>query len=29
MPGYTVTKARLFDMFPQTGHSEVLVLAQR
>lgn len=29
MPGFTVTKARLFDMFPQTGHSEVLVLAQR
>lgn len=29
LPGYRVTRARLFDMFPQTRHHEVIVLLQR
>jgi len=29
MPGLRVTRARVFDMFPQTAHAEVLVLLQR
>lgn len=29
MPGLRVTRARLFDMFPHTAHSELLVLLQR
>ena len=29
LPSFGVQQARLFDMFPQTGHSEVLVLATR
>ncbi len=29
LPGYRVTRARLFDMFPQTEHVEVMVLAER
>ena len=29
LPSFHVEQARLFDMFPQTGHSEVLVLLQR
>ncbi|HSP59965.1 MAG TPA: methyltransferase domain-containing protein [Ornithinimicrobium sp.] len=29
MPGYRVRRARLFDMFPQTTHSEVLVELER
>ncbi|GAB2975723.1 23S rRNA (uracil(747)-C(5))-methyltransferase RlmC [Nocardioides montaniterrae] len=29
MAGYRVVSAQLFDMFPQTGHAEVLVLAER
>jgi len=29
MPGLRVTRARLFDMFPQTAHSELLVLLER
>lgn len=29
LPGYRVTRARLFDMFPQTRHSEVIVLLER
>ena len=29
MPGYRVRRARLFDMFPQTTHSEVLVELDR
>ena len=29
LAGYRVMRARLFDMFPQTAHSEVLVLLAR
>lgn len=29
MPSLRLTRARLFDMFPQTAHSELLVLLQR
>lgn len=29
MPSLTVRRARLFDMFPQTGHAEVAVLLER
>ncbi len=29
LPGYRVAEARLFDMFPQTEHLEVMVLLQR
>lgn len=29
LPGYRVERAQLFDMFPQTEHVEVLVLARR
>lgn len=29
MPGYRVTRARLFDMFPQTRHHEVIVRLDR
>jgi 23S rRNA (uracil747-C5)-methyltransferase len=29
MPSLTPVRARVFDMFPQTGHQEVLVLASR
>lgn len=29
LPGYRVTRARLFDMFPQTRHHEVIVLLER
>ncbi|RNL79295.1 23S rRNA (uracil(747)-C(5))-methyltransferase RlmC [Nocardioides marmorisolisilvae] len=29
MPGLRVVRARLFDMFPQTAHSELLVLLER
>ena len=29
MPRLRVTRARLFDMFPQTSHSEVIVLLER
>lgn len=29
MPSYRVQRAQVFDMFPQTTHSEVLVLLQR
>lgn len=29
MPSFTVTAARLFDMFPHTTHAEVLLLAHR
>ena len=29
MPSYAVERARLFDMFPQTAHHEVLVLLRR
>lgn len=29
LPGYRVTRARLFDMFPQTQHHEVAVLLER
>lgn len=29
VPSLTVTRARLFDMFPQTRHSEILVLLSR
>jgi len=29
LPSFRVERARLFDMFPQTGHAEVLVLATR
>ncbi|MFC5042086.1 hypothetical protein [Ornithinimicrobium kibberense] len=29
MPGYRVGRARLFDMFPQTAHAEVLVELER
>jgi len=29
MPSYRVTQARLFDMFPQSTHSEVMVLLER
>ena len=29
LPGYTVRQARVFDMFPQTRHHEVLVLLER
>ena len=29
MPGLRVSRARLFDMFPQTSHSELLVLLER
>lgn len=29
MPSFRPVRARLFDMFPQTGHSEVLVLLAR
>jgi 23S rRNA (uracil747-C5)-methyltransferase len=29
MPSFTVRRARLFDMFPQTTHHEVLVLLER
>ncbi|WP_106848022.1 23S rRNA (uracil(747)-C(5))-methyltransferase RlmC [Blastococcus sp. Marseille-P5729] len=29
MPSMRVTRARMFDMFPQTNHHEVLVLLQR
>ncbi len=29
LPGYRVRRARLFDMFPQTEHVEVMVLAER
>ncbi|WP_298886078.1 methyltransferase domain-containing protein [uncultured Serinicoccus sp.] len=29
MPSYTVRHARLFDMFPQTGHHEVALLLDR
>lgn len=29
MPSWQVRRARLFDMFPQTTHAEVLVLAER
>ncbi|MFL6106333.1 MAG: 23S rRNA (uracil(747)-C(5))-methyltransferase RlmC [Marmoricola sp.] len=29
MPGLRATRARLFDMFPQTAHSELLVLLER
>jgi 23S rRNA (uracil747-C5)-methyltransferase len=29
MPAYRVERARLFDMFPQTHHSEVMVLMRR
>jgi len=29
LPGYGVHKARLFDMFPHTSHSEVLLLLRR
>jgi 23S rRNA (uracil747-C5)-methyltransferase len=29
MPGLRVSRARMFDMFPQTAHTELLVLLQR
>ena len=29
LPGYRVTRARVFDMFPQTRHAEVMVLLER
>lgn len=29
LPGYRVVRARLFDMFPQTRHHEVMVLLER
>ncbi|WP_062078516.1 methyltransferase domain-containing protein [Demequina globuliformis] len=29
MPAYTVREARVFDMFPHTGHMEIAVLADR
>jgi 23S rRNA (uracil747-C5)-methyltransferase len=29
LPSYTARSARLFDMFPQTGHHEVMVLLER
>ena len=29
LPSFEVARARLFDMFPQTTHAEVLVLATR
>jgi 23S rRNA (uracil747-C5)-methyltransferase len=29
MPSFEVRSARLFDMFPQTSHHEVLVLLER
>lgn len=29
LPGYGVARARLFDMFPQTRHHEVMVLLER
>lgn len=29
LPGYRVRSARLFDMFPQTRHHEVIVLLER
>lgn len=29
MPGFTVRSARVFDMFPHTGHLEVMVLLER
>lgn len=29
LPGYRVTRARFFDMFPQTRHHEVMVLLER
>lgn len=29
LPGYRVARARLFDMFPQTRHHEVIVLLER
>jgi 23S rRNA (uracil747-C5)-methyltransferase len=29
VPSYTARMARLFDMFPQTGHHEVMVLLER
>ncbi|WP_327077494.1 methyltransferase domain-containing protein [Janibacter sp. Soil728] len=29
LPGYRVTRSRLFDMFPQTRHHEVIVLLER
>lgn len=29
LPGYRVTRARLFDMFPQTRHHEVIVRLER
>ena len=29
MSGYRVARGQLFDMFPQTGHAEVLVLLRR
>ena len=29
MPGFTVRQARVFDMFPHTGHLEVMVLLER
>ncbi|MBW3085084.1 23S rRNA (uracil(747)-C(5))-methyltransferase RlmC [Austwickia sp. TVS 96-490-7B] len=29
MPGWRVTRARLFDMFPHTDHAEVLTLLER
>lgn len=29
LPGHRVVEARLFDMFPQTRHHEVIVLLER
>jgi 23S rRNA (uracil747-C5)-methyltransferase len=29
LPSYTAREARLFDMFPQTSHHEVIVLLER
>jgi 23S rRNA (uracil747-C5)-methyltransferase len=29
MPSFAARRARLFDMFPQTSHHEVMVLLER